>query len=73
MRQLTKEHTDYILEVLIEAEQLQRLFPDSEGSLPFVLKQINDIEMMLELKKRVQNHLTFSEIVKTNFGWVDVE
>jgi hypothetical protein len=71
MRQLTKEHTDYVLEVLISAEQLERLFKG--GSLEWVQQMIKDMDMMLELRHRVQNHIKFDEIIETNYGLKNVE
>jgi len=71
MRQLTKEHTDYVLEVLISAEQIERLF--KRGSLEWVQQMIKDMDMMLELRHRVQNHIKFDEIIETNYGLKNVE
>jgi hypothetical protein len=73
MPQLTNAHTDFILKVLIEAEQLQRIFPNGEGCLEYVQEMIRDMEMILEISDRVKNHIKFDEIVGAEFGYKDVE
>lgn len=70
---LNNEHIDYILNVLIDAQSIQRLFPEGDGCLGWVTKMISEMEMMLALRHRVQNHSEFNEIIETNFGWESVE
>jgi len=73
MRQLTNAHAGYILNVLLEADQLQRLYPDGGGCLEYVQEMIRDMDMILELQDRVKNHIKFDEIIRAEFGFKDVE
>jgi hypothetical protein len=73
MRQLTNAHTEYVLDALVNAEQIQRIFPNGGGSLEFFQRMISDMDIMLELRDKVQNHIKFNEITEINFGWINVE